>query len=90
MKINAALHTTENLGDHGREIVQVFDVLEGETVEDLMCRIFNITKDNGPTDPWGAYIIPRGSKETDHVSLRFVIEPSPTNKTESDPEGPPF
>lgn len=78
MHINAVVRTTENLGDHGREVSVAVVPRDGETVADFLARIF--PKPNTRLD-FGWH---RFDPERDHVELRVVWTTDPS-RTEGDP-----
>ena len=72
MKYVIEVHTVENLGDHGREIVVALDPVPGETVTDLVQRVadrldrrYRAPSDKSPKRlPEGDYIVIRQVEET--------------------------
>ena len=68
MHINALVRTTQNCGDHAREVEIAVVPNDGETVADFLARIF--PKPNDAVDDWINRA--RFDAENDHVELRIV------------------
>ena len=64
LKFSVLHHTEAYRGDHGADVVEAYELKDGETVEDLMCRIFGLTFRDGS-------MIPRYQ---DWVTIRFMKE----------------
>lgn len=67
--VHIEAHHVRNLGDHGREVVTVFESIEGETVEELVARV------GAEVGPF-AMQQPRRLDPEDFIVLRRVI-PAP-------------